>query len=325
MLHRRNLIGMAAALIALAAPGIQAKDFPSRNITLLVPYPAGGHTDQLAREIAGYMSKALNTSVVVDNRPGGAAQIAVSGLLKEPADGHTLLIADVPTISTNIGLFPKLSYNPRTDFQPLTQLTVAPGLFVVPANSPFKTLADLVAYAKANPQKPLNYASQGVGTGGHLFTTLFSKKLGVEMNHIPYRGSTPGLMDVVAGNVDFFYDTVPSASPFVLSGKMRALALGEGERMSILPEVPTLRELGFGDIMPTFWYGAVAKAGTPPELVAQISQIMVQAMKDPAIAQKFNTQGILTRTSNPDAFRKYTLEESDRWVKVMKAAGMKPE
>lgn len=323
MISRRTVLA-AAALVA-ASPFAMAKDFPSRAITVFVPYAAGGPTDQIAREVAAYMTKALGQPVVVDNRPGGGAQIAVNALLKEPADGHSILMGDVPTLSTNIGLFPKLSYDPRKDLQPITQLTVAPGLFVVPMNSPFKTLADLVNYAKANPNKPLSFASQGVGTGGQLFSTVFAKKIGVEMNHIPYRGSNPGLMDVIAGNVDFFYDTVPSASPFVLSGKMRALALGEDERMPILKDVPTLKELGYGDIVPTFWYGSAVKTGTPPALVTKLSQVMAQALKEPSIAQKFTSQGILIRTSDPTAFTKYTREESDRWVKVMKDAGMKAE
>lgn len=323
MLNRRTLI--AASVLSLSAAFAVAADFPNRPVTLVVPYAAGGPTDQLARELSNYMSVALKQPVVVDNRAGGAAQPAVNVLKQAPADGHTVLIADVPTLSTNTGLFSKLSYDPRKDLQPVTQLTVAPGLFVVPNNSPFKTLKDLIAYAQQHPEKPLSFASQGVGSGGQLFATLFAKRIGVNLNHVPYRGSAPGLIDVMNGTVDFFYDTVPSAGNYVLAGKMRALAVGEAKRAASLPDVPTLSELGFGDIVPTFWYGAAVKTGTSPDVVQKLAQVMQAAMQDPGIAAKFTNQGIIIKTSSPADFRSYTLAETDRWVKVMKDAGMKAE
>lgn len=323
LLNRRTLLVSAA--LSACIPAAFAQEFPNRPITLVVPYAAGGPTDQLARELGAYMTTALKQPVVVENRPGGGAQIAVNMLKNAPADGHTILIGDVPSMSTNIGLFAKLQYDPRTDLVPVTQLTVAPGLFVVPNNSPFKTLQDLVNHAKKNPNKPLSYASQGVGSGGQLFSTLFAKQVGVPMTHVPYRGSAPGLMDVISGTVDFFYDTVPSAGNYVTSGKMRALAVGEDDRVASLPNVPTLKELGLGDIVPTFWYGAAVKAGTSPALVDKLAKVMHGAMSDPVVSAKFLQQGALIRTSTPAAFRKYTLEETDRWVKVMKDAGMKAE
>lgn len=323
MLNRRTVFAIAA--LSLGTSAVWGADFPNRTITLVVPYAAGGHTDQLARGLGNYMSQALKQPVVVDNRPGGAAQLAVNVVKQAPADGHTILIGDVPTLSTNIGLFSKLSYDPRKDLQPVTQLTVAPGLFVVPNNSPFKTLNDLIQYVQKNPEKQLSFASQGVGTGGQLFTTLFAKKLGVSMNHVPYRGSGPGLIDLMNGTVDFFYDTVPSAGPYVLAGKMRALAVGEANRVATLPDVPTLKELGFGDIVPTFWYGAALKSGTPPEVVQKVAQVMHAAMQDPAVSGKFVSQGIIIKTNSPTDFRDYTLKETERWVQVMKDAGMKAE
>lgn len=326
MLLRRTLLTSAiGALIPFIASTAHAAEFPSRPITLVVPYAAGGPTDQLARELSGYLTSAFKQPVIVENRPGGGAQVAVNMLRQAPADGHTILVGDVPTLSTNIGLFAKLSYDPRKDLLPVTQLTVAPGLFVVPNNSPFKTLKDLVNYAKANPTKPLSYASQGVGSGGQLFSVLLSKKIGVPMNHVPYRGSAPGLMDVMSGQVDFFYDTVPSAGQYVLTNKMRALAVGEDKRSAVLPNVPTLSELGYGDIVPTFWYGMAVKAGTPADIVEKISNAARAGMKDPKVSEKFLSQGLIIKTSTPQEFTKYTQEETTRWVQVMKEVGMKAE
>ena len=326
MLSRRVFIAASTASALMATTSMaHAAEFPSRAVTLVVPYAAGGPTDQLAREMANYFTQDFKQPVVVDNRPGGGAQVAINVLKQAPADGHTIFFGDVPSLATNPGLFAKLSYDPHKDLVPVSQLIVAPGLFVVPTNSPFKTLADLVAYAKANPQKPLAYASQGVGSGGQLFSVLFSKKVGVAMNHVPYKGSAPGLVDVMSGQVDFFYDTVPSAVNYVKTGKMRALAVGENKRSPLLPDVPTLAELGYGDIVPTFWYGVAVKAGTPATAVDRIKNAVHAGMRDPKVSGKFLSQGMLIKTSTPEEFARYTQDEATRWIAVMKEVGMKAE
>lgn len=327
MFSRRSLLISSVCTAALGAAGTAqaANEFPSRPVTLVVPYAAGGPTDQLAREMSNYFTQDFKQPVIVDNRPGGGAQVAMNVLKSAPADGHTIFFGDVPSLATNPGLFAKLSYDPQKDVTPVSQLIVAPGLFVVPNNSPFKTLKDLVTYAKANPQKPLAFASQGVGSGGQLFTVLFSKKVGVPMNHVPYKGSAPGLVDVMSGQVDFFYDTVPSAMNYVKAGKMRALAVGEEKRSPMLPDVPTLAELGYGDIVPTFWYGVAVKAGTPAPVVERIKNAIHAGMRDPKVSSKFLSQGMLIKTSSPEEFARYTREESTRWIAVMKEVGMKAE
>lgn len=327
MLSRRTLLlsSVFNALLGAASIAHATNEFPSRPVTLVVPYAAGGPTDQLAREMAQYFSLDFKQPVVVENRPGGGAQVAMNLLKQSPADGHTIFVGDVPSLATNPGLFSKLSYDPHKDLIPVSQLSVAPGLFVVPNSSPFKTLQDLVNYAKANPQKPLNYASQGVGSGGQLFSVMLSKKLGVPMNHVPYRGSAPGLVDVMSGQVDFFYDTVPSAGNYVKTGKMRALAVGEDRRSPLFPSVPTLNELGYGDIVPTFWYGIAVKAGTPTPVVQRIMDAAHKGMRDPKVSAKFVSQGVLIKTSTPDEFANYTRQEATRWIAVMKEANMKAE
>ncbi len=306
-MHRITRRAFAAIALSTAlAPASHAQSgFPSRQITLIVPYAAGGLTDQLAREVGAYMAGALKHTVVVDNRPGGGAQIAMNVLKQAPADGHTVFFGDVPSLATNVGLFPKLSYDPRKDLQPVAQLIVAPALVVVPNDSPYKSFADLAQDAKVRP-RGLTYASQGVGTGGHLFGTLLARHLGATMAHAPYRGSIPGLTDVMGGQVDFMYDAIPTSGSFVKAGKMRALAIGSDQRAATLPDVPTLKELGYGAIVPTFWWGVAVKAGTPPEVVDRLQAVLHAAMQDPALSRKFTDQGVLVRTSTAKEFTAYT-------------------
>lgn len=319
MIHR--ILGVA---VALAASLAQAQSYPAKSITLVVPYAAGGLTDQLAREVGVYMSDALKQPVVVDNRPGGAAQIAVNFVKQQPADGYTVLFGDVPSLATNVGLFKKLSYDPRKDLQAVTQLIVSPALVVVPNNSPYKTFGELVQGAHAKPGG-LTYASQGVGTGGQLFGTLLSKQIGATMAHAAYRGSMPGLADVMGGQVDFMYDAVPTSGAFVKGGKMKALAIGSAQRSPQFPQVPTLKELGYEAIVPTFWWGVAVKAGTPSQIVQRLEGVMNDAMHSKAIAAKFTEQGVIIQTSSSKVFGSYIDSEISRWTKVMHEAGMQTE
>lgn len=313
-----------AATIALAASLAQAQNYPTKPITLVVPYAAGGLTDQLAREVGVYMSDVLKQPVVVDNRPGGAAQIAVNFIKQQPADGYAVLVGDVPSLATNVGLFKKLSYDPRKDLQAVTQLVVSPALVVVPTSSPYKTFEELVNGARTKPGG-LTYASQGVGTGGQLFGTLLSKQIGAPMAHAAYRGSMPGLADVMSGQVDFMYDAVPTSGAFVKSGKVRALAIGSPQRSTQFPQVPTLKELGYEAIVPTFWWGVAVKAGTPPQIVERLQNVINDAMHSPAIAAKFTEQGVIIQTSSSKAFSAYIDSEINRWTKVMHEAGMQAD
>ena len=325
---RRQLLHISFTAVALTAStnsfAQASATFPSKPITLVVPYAAGGLTDQLAREVGVYMTAQFKQPVVVENRPGGAAQIAMNFLKNAPADGHTVFVGDVPSLATNVGLFPKLNYDPRKDLQAITELVVAPALVVVPNNSAAKSFEDLVKAAKAKPNA-LSYASQGVGTGGHLFGTLMGKKIQAAMTHAAYRGSMPGLSDVMSAQVDFMYDAIPTSGPFVLSKKMRALAIGSDKRSPLLPDVPTLKELGYADIVPTFWWGVAVKQGTPAPVVSKLHAVITAAMHDPAISKKFTDQGVQVKTSSPEEFSKYMGTEITYWTKVMQEAGMTAE
>lgn len=319
---RRALALAAATTALLGSPVAHAQaTWPAKPINLIVPYAAGGLTDQLAREVGAYMSTALKQPVVVDNRPGGAAQIGMNVLKAAPADGYNVFFGDVPSLATNLGLFRKLSYDPRKDLQAITQLVVAPALVVVPENSPYRSFTDLVKAAKAKPDA-ISYASQGVGTGGHLFGTLMAKHIGTSMTHAAYRGSLPGLSDLMGGQINFMYDAIPTSGSFVYTKKLRALAIGSEQRASTLPDVPTLKELGYGSIVPTFWWGVAVKAGTPQTVVNKLHQAITTAMHDPAIAKKFTDQGVQIKTSNPEEFGRYIRDEIAHWTPIMREANM---
>lgn len=319
----RRTLALAAATAALfGATVVHAQaTWPAKPINLIVPYAAGGLTDQLAREVGAYMSTALKQTVVVDNRPGGAAQIGMNVLKAAPADGYNVFFGDVPSLATNLGLFRKLSYDPRKDLQAITQLVVAPALVVVPTNSPYRSFADLVNAAKSKPDA-ISYASQGVGTGGQLFGTLMAKHIGATMTHAAYRGSLPGLSDLMGGQIDFMYDAIPTSGSFVHTNKLRALAIGSEQRASKLPDVPTLKELGYGSIVPTFWWGVAVKAGTPKPVVDKLHQVITAAMHDPVLAKKFTDQGVQIKTSSPEEFGRYIHDEIAHWTPIMRDAKM---
>jgi tripartite-type tricarboxylate transporter receptor subunit TctC len=316
-----SIIRLLMVLAAVCPLHAIAQTFPSKPIKIIVPYAPGGLTDQLAREVGNKLGEILQQTVVVDNRPGGLAQPAVSVVKQAPADGLTLFMGDLPSLGLNPSLVSKLSYDPRKDLQGVTKLVVSPGFLVVPNDSPYRTFDDLVKAAKTG--KSLTYASQGVGTGGHLFGALLSAKTNSALIHVPYKGSAPGLADVMGKNVDFMYDTVTSAGPLVQSGKMRVIAVGVDQRLPQFPTAPTLKELGYADIALNVWWGIAAKAGTPRDVLAVLEKSIRSAIHDPSVATKFTNQGVIISTSaSPAEFSAYISEEIDRWGKVIKESKM---
>ncbi|MEJ2895125.1 Bug family tripartite tricarboxylate transporter substrate binding protein [Bordetella avium] len=320
-LSRRLLMCALVTGVISTSAVAETPAWPVKPISLVVPYAAGGLTDQLAREVATYMSNELKQAVVVDNRPGGAAHIGMNVIKTAPADGYAVFFGDVPSLATNLGLFKKLSYDPRKDLQAVTQLVVAPALVVVPTNSPYRSFEDLVTAAKASPDA-ISYASQGVGTGGHLFGTLMAKHIDATMTHVAYRGSLPGLSDLMGGQVNFMYDAIPTSGSYVYANKLRALAIGSDQRAPSLPDVPTLKELGYGSIVPTFWWGVAVKAGTPQPVVDRLNQVITAAMHDPVISKKITEKGVQIKTSNPEEFGRFINDEIAYWTPVMRAANM---
>jgi tripartite-type tricarboxylate transporter receptor subunit TctC len=313
---------LAGASLVTLAQGTAG--FPAKQITIVVPFPPGGVTDQLARGVGQKLADSLKVPVIVDNRPGAGSQIAANVVKQAPADGHFIFIGDIGSFALNAHLYSKLSYDPVKDFTPLARLVLAPSLWVVNSNSPFKTAADLVNVVKTQPSG-VNIASQSTGSGGHLFAEMLRDKTKGTLNHVPYRGSPPALMDLVGGQVDTFFDPVITSGPFVKDGRLRAVAIGADKRSPQFPNVPTLAEAGLGDINLVTWFGMAVKVGTPPEVVSKLSSAVVAAMETPDLAKKFTDQGLEVAPMNDVQFGSFMRDEAARWGKVIKAANIKLE
>lgn len=316
---RRLTLGAlaGAALLALAGPAA-AQSFPSKTITIVVPFPAGGVTDQIARVLAGKMQDHLGKTVVVDNKPGAGGQIAAQAVKAAEADGHTLFIGATEMFAINPGLFRKFSYDPVKDFQPVTTLISSPLVLVVPKDSPANSVADLVAAGK---KKELNFASQGVGSIGHLLGELFRSRTSGNFAHVAYKGSAPALQDLMGAQVDLMFDPVITTAPLIGSGRLKALAIAAPKRAPQLPEVRTLAELGIAGVDAAVWFGAVVKAGTPEPVVARLNESLVKALHSPDVVKRFTEQGLQPIPSTPQAFGSFMKDEITRWGALVKSSG----
>lgn len=317
-----GLFAATAGSFMAGAAQAQAADFPPRQITIIVPFPAGGVSDQLARGVGQKMAESLKVPVIVDNRPGGSAQIAAGAVKQLPADGATIFIGDIGAFALNQSLYGKLSYDVSKDFTPLARLVQAPALVVVPANSPFNSMAELVNAARA---KPLNVASQTTGSGGHIFMELLKTQAQVKLNHVPYRGSAPALTDLIGGQVEVLFDPIITSGPFVKDGKLKALAIGADQRSPQFPQVPTLKEAGWGGANLVAWFAMAVKAGTPQPVVARLGEEVVKAMRSPDLSKRFTDQGLEIAALPPSEFKPFLDAEIAKWGKVIRDAGIKLE
>ncbi len=267
MWNRRQLFAAGAASLAacVGTPAI-AQNFPNRAVTMVVPFPAGGITDAVARALASKMGEQLGKPVIVDNRPGGGGQIAAAYVRQQAADGHTLYVGATEMFAINPSLFRNFSYDPLKDFTPVTSLIASPLVLVVPANSSLTSVKELIAQAKSR-KDGLNFASQGMGSIGHLLGETFRGKVGGKFNHVAYKGSAPALQDVMGGQVDFMFDPVITTAPLVAGKKLKPLAIAADKRSPQMPEVPTLAELGVSGVNAGVWFGAVVKTGTTAVVV----------------------------------------------------------
>jgi tripartite-type tricarboxylate transporter receptor subunit TctC len=276
---------LAAALLAGAAGVACAQTFPSRPITIVIPFPPGGISDNSTRVIAQKASAGLGQPIVIENRPGAGGQIGADAVKNARPDGHTLYLANIGSHGINQSLYSKLSYDPMKDFEPITVLFSSPTLVVVPAASPVKSMAELVAYAKSKVGKA-SYGSQSIGSGGHLSGEIVKMKNGVDLIHVPYKGSAPALTDLVAGRIDFLFDPITTALPFVKDGKLRALAITADKRSPLIPDVPTLRELGYVGYDVNPWFGIAAPAGTPRPVIDRLNAEFAKAARDPEVVKR---------------------------------------
>jgi len=314
-------IAAAAGLMGLMPAVAQAQAaYPSKTITIIVPFAAGGTTDILARIVAQYMGTELGESVIVDNKAGAGGNIGGQVAAKAPADGHTLFMGTVGTHAINASLYNKMPFDPIKDLAPITRVAMVPNLLVANPSQPFKTVKEMIAYAKANPGK-LNFGSSGNGSSIHLSGELFKSMAKVEMQHVPYKGSAPAVSDLLGGQIAIMFDNMPSAYPHVKAGKLRALAVTTANRSPQLPNVPTIAEAGVPGYQATSWFGMYAPAGTPPEVLAKLNTTLVKVLANAEVKKKLAEQGAEPYSEKPEQFAAFIQKESVKWGKVVKDSG----
>ena len=311
-------------LAACAAPALAQDKFPSRPITVVVPFPPGGSADPLMRVIGQKFSDSVKQSIVIDNKGGGGGNIAAKAVKQSAPDGYTLFMGNMSTHAVNPALYADLGFDPVKDFAPITLLMSFPSVLVVPADSPAKSVADLAALAKTKPGG-LSYASQGVGSGGHLLGEMFRTRLGVPMVHVPYRGGAPAVQDTVGGRVDFLFASYISAGPSVEAGKLRILGLTSAKRGATLPNVPTMAETGYPGVELDLWYGMMAPAGTPAPVIKFLHDEFVRAVQSPEVRKLVEPQAAEVVTSTPEQFAALISADIARLGKVVRDAGAKAE
>lgn len=312
------------ALFCLAASVAFAQGYPSKPVRMVVPFPPGGTTDILARAVGQKLSEAWGQQVVIDNRPGAGGNIGTDIVAKAPADGYTLLMGTVGTHAINASLYAKLPFDPIKDFAPVALVASVPNVLVVNATIPATSVKELIALAKSKPGQ-LNFASSGNGTSIHLSGELFKSMTGTSILHIPYKGSSPALADLIGGQTNMMFDNLPSSMGHIKSGKLRALAVTSAKRSPALPDVPTIAEAGVAGYEASSWFGVLAPAGTPKEIVAKINADIVKALGVPEIKERLSSQGAEPVGNTPEQFAAYIGTELVKWAKVVKDSGAKIE
>ncbi|MFM9881428.1 MAG: Bug family tripartite tricarboxylate transporter substrate binding protein [Burkholderiales bacterium] len=321
----RIVLGIVAlASISSISSITTAQPFPSRPVTVVIPFPPGGISDNSTRIIGQKFTENTGQPLVVENRPGAGGQIGADAVRKARPDGYTLFLANIGSHGINQSLYSKLSYDPIKDFEPVTSLFISPTLVLVPSASPVKSMTELIDYAKARPGK-VTYGSQSIGSGGHLSGEIVKAKHGLDLTHVPYKGSAPVLADLVAGRIDFLFDPITTALPFVKDGRLRALGVTADKRSPLAPDVPTLDELGFKGYDVNPWFGLAAPAGTPRPIIDRLHAEFVKALKDPAVVKRLADQGIDTVGNTPAEFAKFIETETTRWTAVVKTSGAKAD
>jgi tripartite-type tricarboxylate transporter receptor subunit TctC len=318
LLHRC----ITGILLTLFAALVSAQVYPTKPIRIVVPFPPGGATDILARDVAQKLTEAWGQQVIVDNRPGAGGNIGSELVAKSAPDGYTLEMGTVGTHAINASLYAKMPYDHVKDFVPVILVAGVPNVLVVNPAVPVNSVAELIAYAKANPGK-LNFASSGSGTSIHLSGELFKVMAGVQMTHIPYKGSAPALQDLLGGQVQLMFDNLPPSLPQIKAGKLRALAVTSATRAPALPDVPTLAEAGLPGFEASSWFGLLAPAGTPPAIVIKLNAEVAKWLATPDAKERLAKQGANAVGGTPEDFEKHIAAETVKWAKVVKESGAK--
>jgi tripartite-type tricarboxylate transporter receptor subunit TctC len=314
---------MKNGFIALAiwiSSGLALADYPEKSIRLVVPFATGGTSEIVARSVASSLSTSMGQSVYVDNKPGGAGNIAMEEVKRANPDGYTLMLGHVGTLAVNPALFgKKLPYDPNKDFMPVTLVAKVPNVIAVSEKSPYKTLADLVTDAKKNPAK-INYGSAGNGSAGHLAMEYFSSEAGIDLVHVPYKGSGPMLTDLIGGQIQATFNGLPSLMGQIKGGALRPLAVGSAERSKVLPNVPTLSESGYKGFETSQWYGIIVPAGTPQPIIDRLQREIAKSLKSKEDSKRMLEDGAVLVGDTPAQFTAFIKLEQNRWNKVIEKA-----
>ena len=318
------MIGLALAATSPLAASAQTGDWPSRPITVIAPFPPGGVANTIARTMAEGLGKQLGQTVVVENRAGAGGSVAASAAARSDPDGYTLFIGSQGTQATNAIFYKSLPYDPEKDFAPVHAIVGGVNVLVANPDRPYKTVAELVDYAKENPGK-VRYASAGTGTSTHLTALMFQRAAGIEMTHIPYKGSAPALTDLIGGQVDVMFDYPASSAPHIEAGTLRPLAVTYGERVSSLPDVPTMAEAGVPNVESVAWTGLFVPAKTPPAIVERLAAEMEKLVASDGFKQAAAKAGFMPLPLAGQKFAEYVASETVKWQDLARRAGVEPQ
>lgn len=319
----RSIAAAIGLTVTLSCVPAQAADFPDKPIRIVVPYAAGGGVDIVTRLVSQKMGETLGQTIIVDNRPGAATNIGMAAVAQAEPDGYTLLTAS-NTLASNAALFSNLTFDPAKDFAPIGSVGYAPLVVVVPEASPNKTLKDLIAYGKANPDK-LTYASAGSGSSGHLASELLKAEGGFSALHVPYKGGAPAITDLLGQRIDFMSINPLEVISHIQSGKMRALAVLDTKPTALLPKLPTTASLGLPDAVATVWWGLIGPKGMPEPVIQKLNAALQSALNDPAVQKRLADLGATPTPGSAQAFGTFVKDETAKWTKVIKQAGIKAD
>jgi tripartite-type tricarboxylate transporter receptor subunit TctC len=320
----RALCALLLGLLPCTQASAQAEAYPNRPIRFIVPFPPGGTTDILARAIGQKMAENWGQQVVIDNRPGASGNIGIELATKAAPDGYTIVMGSAQTLVINPYLFRTLPYDILRDLAPVSLAASVPNVLVVNLEVPIRSIADLVAQAKANPGK-LNYASTSSGGSPHLSGVMLANLAGIDIVHIPYKGSAPALTDVMGGQVQMFFDNLPSSMPFIKAGKLRAVAVTTAKRAPELPDVPTIAEQGYPGFETAGWFGIMVRAGTPKDIVNKLSAEIQRILRLPDVRERLAAQGAELVGNTPDEFLAHLKREMPKWDRAVKDSGAKAD
>lgn len=315
---------LLSMLLASAPASAPAQTFPSKPITIVVPFPPGGSSDKAVRMIGQRLAENVGQPVIIDNKAGGGGFIGAVMVKNAAPDGHTLFMGHAATHAINVSLYDKLPYDPVRDFKPVTTFMTFPSVLVVPTALPANSVAELVALARSKPGG-LSYSSQGVGTPGHLLGAMMQTKSGSPFVHIPMKGAAAATLEVAAGRVDMLFSSYLTAGPFIRDGKLRMLAVASNKRAQVLPDLPTMAEAGYPGVDDDYWFGFLAPAGTPDAVVRQLHRELTKAARHPDIVKDLASQATDVITSTPEEFAELMRKDTIRWTKIVREAGAKAE